>query len=91
MANLYRRLLDLRHRRECLRRGDMTLVRTPPDVVGYVRRAGGDSLTVLVNFSESGQEISGIVGTVLLSSLGAGDNEDWSGTLGPDEAVIIGH
>jgi alpha-glucosidase len=90
MANLYRRLLDLRHRRECLRRGDIGLLATPPEVVGYIRRAGDDSLTVLVNFSDARQEISGFGGTVLLSTARSGDSEDWRGTLGPDEAVIIG-
>lgn len=90
MANLYRRMLELRRGRESLRTGDMGLIPTPSEVVGYVRSDGEDAVTVLVNFSAAEHEVSGIDGKVLLSSLDSTAGRDWSGRLGPDEAVIIG-
>ena len=90
MAHLYRRLLDLRRRQECLRAGDIRLIDTPSEVVGYVRRSGDETATVLVNFSESEQVVDGVAGRVWLASAAGGEGGAWTGRLGPGQAVIIG-
>jgi alpha-glucosidase len=88
-AALYRRLLSLRRARSELRTGDFALLDTPGDVVGYIRGAGAQAVTVLVNFSAQLVSVPDRTGQVVLASDGKGEGAPWGGTLGPDQAVVI--
>jgi alpha-glucosidase len=99
MLHLYRRALTVRRSSAALRTGDLTLLDGLPDgVLGYERLADdGDRRIVLINFTdseiESGAEVdrdgAGLTGTIELSTDGSDDGSAFTGTLGPDQAVVI--
>ncbi len=52
MHSLYRRLLELRHEHDVLRRGEMTIAPGASGVFRFERSLDGDRITVLVNFGD---------------------------------------
>ena len=91
---LYRRLLALRRSSPALRLGSWEGLEAPEGVLAYRRSHEGDARTVLVNYtgSERTVALSGDPGPLVaqVSSAGAGEGQTFSGTLGPDEAVVLG-
>ena len=53
LLNLYRRLLQLRHRHPCLRSDSYHDVPAGPDVYAYQRADGNNKLLVLLNFADT--------------------------------------
>ena len=88
ILHLYRRLLAARRASPALCLGDLELLDAPEGVVAYVRTHGDDQRTVLVNFTNALQPFDR-PGLVELSSTGDGEGESFTGTLRPDEAVIL--
>ncbi|MGH9246264.1 MAG: alpha-amylase family glycosyl hydrolase [Acidimicrobiales bacterium] len=92
ILHLYRRLLAARRASEALRLGELTLLDTPSAVVGYERVAGDNRRFVLVNFGSEPVPMSGGASagaTVEVASDGIGEGEPFTGTLRPDQAVIL--
>ncbi len=58
-------------------------------MLGYERADGDDRRVVLINFTE--QPVGGLAptGTVEVASDGRGEGAAFSGTLGPDQAVLL--
>ncbi|HVF32754.1 MAG TPA: alpha-amylase family glycosyl hydrolase [Acidimicrobiales bacterium] len=87
---LYRRLLELRRSSDALSLGDFAWldgdVELPVDVLGY--RRGGE-WTVLVNYGAEAQPLpaGAIEGEAVLTSDGA----SFTGTLAPNQAVLLRH
>ena len=89
MHSLYRRLLALRRERPVLRRGDMVIEQRPGGVLRYERSLDGETLTVLVNLSESPAALPPdlIDGEFVLSSSIA--RSDLAAPLAVNEAVVV--
>jgi alpha-glucosidase len=71
---------------------DLDLLDTPAGVLGYRRALDTDIATVLVNFTDQPVGVEGLVGLgdVTVASDGAGEGAPFTGTLAPDQAVILG-
>jgi alpha-glucosidase len=88
ILHLYRRVLAARNGSRALRFGDLTLLDAPEGVLIYERNDGEDSRVVLVNYTSESQSVSAY-GIVEVSSLGLDEGSPFTGTLAPDEAVIL--
>jgi alpha-glucosidase len=91
ILHLYRRLLAARRASPALHVGDQTMLDLPEGVVGFERRAGDDRRLVLVGFTgdEVGLALPDGPWTVEVSSDGAGEGDRFSGSLGPDQALVL--
>ncbi|MEY2434235.1 MAG: alpha-glucosidase [Acidimicrobiaceae bacterium] len=88
IMHLYRRLLSARRASPALRLGDLTLTFAPDGVLAYERVLRDDHRTVLINFTNTRQDVD-VDGTIEVSSTGLGEGQSFTGTLAPDEAVIL--
>ena len=88
ILHLYHRLLSARRGSRALRLGDLTMLDAGEGVVAYERAHDGDRRTVLINFTSDARSVAGR-GVVEVSSTGDGEGQRFTGTLGPDEAVIL--
>ncbi len=88
ILNLVRDLIALRRLRSDLTSGDYRTLTAPEDVWTYTR---GEQTVVAINFSDRPQVVSGIKGTVLLSSVRPheGLSIDLRHELAPWEALVI--
>ena len=89
---LYQRLLRLRRAEAALHRGTHELVDAPDGVVAYRRADGDDRFVIAVNFTADPVPLPAGSWTdhvVELASDGAGEGVAFSGTLGPDQAVVL--
>ena len=94
MLHLYRRLLELRRQSAALTSGDFTMLEVHDGVLAYHRTAGSDRVTVAVNFTGGPVEVGTSLGgggdrRVALSSDREGEGAVFTGSLGPDQAVIL--
>jgi alpha-glucosidase len=89
ILHLYRRLLAARRSSAALQLGGLTLLDSPEGVLAYERVHGADRRVVVVNYTSEPQDVDA-EGTVEVSSIGIGEGAAFSGTLAPDEAVILG-
>jgi alpha-glucosidase len=87
MANLYRRLLVARKASPALALGDLEVVHADDAVLAWRRRHGDDVRVVAVNFTDVEAELplDGEWAVEVSSTLAT----DWTGTLGPDQAVVL--
>jgi alpha-glucosidase len=96
IVHLYRRLLAARRASPALQLGDFLAVDAPAGVVAWRRtitdaaRHGGNASArvVAINMSSDAAALD-VAGRVLVSSDGLGEGQDFTGTLGPDRAVLI--
>ncbi|HEV8063994.1 MAG TPA: DUF3459 domain-containing protein, partial [Acidimicrobiales bacterium] len=87
ILHLYRQLLALRRSEPALRRGDAELLEAPEAVLA-VKRTG---FVVAVNFSDQEVEWSPPGDWVVrIASSGGRAGSAYGGTLGPEEAVLLG-
>jgi alpha-glucosidase len=92
VLQLYRRLLASRRDSAALRRGDLALLDSPPEVIAYVRSTADDERAVLVNFAAAGQRVElGGNWVVEVASDGNGHGAPFEGTVGADTAVLLRH
>jgi len=94
VLHLYRRLLELRRQSAALTSGDFTMLEVHDGVLAYHRTAGSDRVTVAVNFTGGPVEVGTSLGgggdrRVALSSDREGEGAVFTGSLGPDQAVIL--
>jgi alpha-glucosidase len=89
MLHLYRRLLAFRRTSPALREGSIQLVDAPDGVVAFERRSEGHRCTVVVNFTSEPRSFAA-GGKIRVASDGAGEGGYFSGTLRPDQAIVIG-
>ena len=94
LLHLYRALLELRHRVRALAAGSFELLEVPEGVLGYERALDTDRCIVLVNFTDRQIDLRAGPGrwegcSVLLTSSGTAEERPFSGTLDPDQAVIV--
>jgi alpha-glucosidase len=89
MLHLYRRLLAFRRTSPALREGALQLVDAPDGVVAFERRSEGHRCTVVVNFTSEPRSFAA-GGKIRVASDGAGEGGYFSGTLRPDQAIVIG-
>ena len=71
--------------------GDLEVLQSPEGTLAYHRTLGDDACN-LINFTGEEVDVSalGLVGTpVLLDSDDPAPTHGWSGTLGPDRAVVL--
>ncbi|HEX6569655.1 MAG TPA: DUF3459 domain-containing protein, partial [Acidimicrobiales bacterium] len=95
ILHVYRRLLAARRASPALRLGDIVDVDAPDDVIAWRRLAGGvaepggaGDRVVAVNMGAEPAALD-LGGTVLVASDGAGEGRPFTGTLGPDRAVLV--
>ncbi len=90
---LYRDLITLRRRSPALSRGSLELLDLPAGALGYRRRAGGESMVVLVNFSDCPVRVAEGRHVALEGKATAaasdGSSGSFSGTLSGDQAVVL--
>jgi alpha-glucosidase len=90
MLHLYRRLLAARRESEALRLGSFEFVTAPEGLLAYRRRAGADRRTVIVSFANAPIAFDpGDSLRVELASDGVGEGDRFSGTVGPDQGLIL--
>ena len=68
------------------------LLGSPEGTLAYRRRLAGDACTVVVNFTDREVDVTalGAIGAeVLLASDDPTPTAGWSGSLGPDRAVVV--
>ena len=88
ILHLYRRLLAARHGSPALQVGDLTLLEMPDGVLGYSRSEGDDRRVVLVSYATEPVDVD-LAGTVEVASDGVGEGEPFTGTLAPEQAVLL--
>ena len=88
IAHLYRRMLAARRGSTALRLGALELVDSPQGVVAYDRVLGDDRRTVLINFTDNPVSVDR-TGIVEISSAGSSEGAAFTGTLAPNEAVVL--
>jgi alpha-glucosidase len=88
ILHLYRRLLAARRASPALALGTLALRPAPDGVIAWDRALGTDRRTVLVNFTPAPVACAA-AGVVEVASDGAGEGAAWSGTLGPEQAVVL--
>jgi alpha-glucosidase len=89
ILHLYRRLLAARRTSAAFRSGSIELLPSPAGVVAYVRAAGPDRRTVLVNFTADPVPCE-FGGRIEVTTDPRNEGARFAGRLGPDEAVILG-
>jgi alpha-glucosidase len=87
--HLYQRLIAERSCGEALRRGHWEELGTSPDVLAYTRRCGDERVTV-VNFADRAVDVA-LDGRwrVLVASDREGEGEPYSGTVHPEQALLL--
>jgi glycosidase len=90
---LYHDLLSLRRQSRALLEGSESMLDTPDGTVGWSRATAEERVDVFVNFTDEDQPLD-VVGRVLISSepertAGEDSKPDFSGVLGPYEAIVI--
>jgi alpha-glucosidase len=88
IAHLYRRLLAARRASPALRLGGYEDVAAPDTVVAWRRTSDTGDRVVAVNMGDEPVTVD-LAGEVLVASDGTGEGADFSGTLGPDSAVLV--
>ena len=88
VLHLYRRLLATRRGSPALHLGNQRLLDTPEGTLGWIRTCDGDERTILLNMSD-GAVLVAAAGTVEVASDGVGEGQPFTGTLGPDTAVVL--
>ncbi len=90
MLHLYRRVLGARRGSPALQQGSFSWIDAPGGVLAFERQAGEDRRVVLVNFTSS-PAAAGLTEPfdVEVSSDGTGEGGEYSGGLGPDQAVVL--
>jgi alpha-glucosidase len=58
-------------------------------VLGWIRRSEDDECTVLVNFTAAAVELPDVGGVIEVASDGRGEGDPFTGSLGPDQAVVL--
>ncbi|MEI8083381.1 MAG: alpha-amylase family glycosyl hydrolase [Actinomycetes bacterium] len=87
MLRLYTGLLSLRHAHACLRRGTVTWLETPADVLAFDRRSEDETVRVVVNLSS--QDIALPPGNVIACSApGLANRIDAGGTTMPPDTAV---
>jgi len=89
ILHLYRRLLAERRASPALRRGTLTLLDAPDDVVAWRRTDGDDARVVLVNMGASDTNVPGVAGTVCLASDGHHEGEPFDGLVRAETALVV--
>ncbi len=90
ILHLYRRLLSARRASPALSVGAQTLLDAPDGVVAWRRELEGDVRWVAVNFTGEERKIFlERVCSVEVASDGAGEGEVFSGSLRPDQALLL--
>jgi alpha-glucosidase len=91
VLHLYRRLLVARRESEALCTGRWMALDAPEGVLAYERSHEDDRRIVLVNFLSEPRLVTGApgLGRVIVASDGIGEGAPFSGTLGPDQAVLL--
>jgi alpha-glucosidase len=90
ILHLYRRLLAARRGSEALRLGSFEFMAAPECLLAYRRRAGSDRRTVIVSFADAPIAFDpGDALRVEVASDGVGEGDRFSGTLGPDQGLIL--
>jgi glycosidase len=84
MLRFTKTLLDLRHRDDTLRRGDINGLVASDGVLRFIRHHAGRRVMVVVNFSDTHGGVA-LEGRLLLSSAGGAR----AGSLLPAEAQVI--
>ena len=88
MLALYKRLLRVRREHRSLQLGRLELADSQAGVLAYRRTLDDESLVVAVNFADSPQPFD-VDGRIVVSSDGAGLDEDFGGTLAADQAIVV--
>jgi alpha-glucosidase len=90
ILHLYRRLLSARRASPALREGTFAMREAPQGTLVWERRREGDRRIVCVNFEDTPAELA-LSGTwrVEVASDGRGEGERFTGTLGPDAALVL--
>jgi alpha-glucosidase len=89
ILHLYKSILTLRRDTPALRLGAIEILPAPPGVLAFRRGDGPEAATVIINFTD-GHVPYGTAGVVALSTArSVGENEEFDGTLQPDEAIIL--
>jgi alpha-glucosidase len=89
MLHLYKRLLAARRASPALQLGSWAPLPSPEGVLAYERVLGADRRVVLVNYTDA-EHVVAVSGEVEVSSIGRDEGTPFTGTLVPDEAVILG-
>jgi alpha-glucosidase len=98
VLHLYRRLLGLRKAAPALAVGAQVLLEAPRGVLAYCRADGDGRWIVLVNFTDGAIDIDDLgawsehpttPALVEVASDGMGEGEPFSGSLLPDQAVVL--
>ena len=92
ILHLYRRALAVRRATPPLVLGDLVLLPSPDGTLAFRRGLDGDACTVLINFSGEEVDVTGLGpagAPVLLASDDPAPAGRWSGSLGPDRAVVL--
>jgi alpha-glucosidase len=98
ILHFYRRLLALRHAEPALRLGRFERLEPAEGVLGYRRVGDGASFVVLINLTGQAVTVGGRSGpsavpdglVVRLSSDGVGERSGFDGTIGADQALVLG-
>ncbi len=93
IAELYRRLLSVRHGSVALRLGDQDVLETPEGVLGWRRTAGDEQKLVLVNFTGEAVALGdgpwSETSVLVASDDPAAAATPFDGTLDADRAVLL--
>jgi glycosidase len=89
MHSLYRRLLELRHEREVLRRGSIEFEPADGDVIRFERALDDARMTVLVNLGDKDAPWPDDLGTATVVLSTTPDRINAGGELAPDEATVL--
>ena len=91
MLKLYRKLLSLRRDLPALHAGDVSGVSAEDGVLRYTRSAAGQTVQVLLSFTDQPRTASAVSGTILLTSFLDREGEAVAGatSLRPGEALLI--
>ena len=90
VLHLYRRVLRARRGSPALTAGDQRLLAAPDGVLAWERTAGDDRRVVVVCFAATAVEVDlGPDLVVEVASDGAGEGAPFSGSLGPDAALVL--
>lgn len=91
VLNLYRRLLELRHKHEALHAGDIAEVQADNGLLSYQRVSGAHRLHILLNLTDDIRETQVPEGRILLTTIldGAGGEVGGTFVLEAGEGVIL--
>lgn len=96
LLSRYRELIRVRRASAALRSGDLAVVRSPPAVLAYVRRGGGETVLVAHNLGAAEAEVvapdlAGSAAEPLLADPGASlarDGAGWRARLGARSSAV---